>query len=233
MLIKINYLKPDEYWAAVDAAEHSTINYVADEITLLDAEAADSADASADTTADASGDTTADASADTAADTTTKTDKPVVKDVSQMTFNEAIDYVFDIDDITLPEPQIDVFVVDDYDKFLELADDERLAEIDIKYDRKVLTKYIHPTILSTTSIDGKTYGVPANFKMEGKYEFWSSTRIFSTSIIIPCMICARSRIWAITSPSSKPMNPATIRFPTCPKWPVPKSTTEFSFHSPN
>lgn len=171
MLIKINYLKPDEYWAAVDAAEHSTINYVADEITLLDAEAADSADASADTTADASGDTTADASADTAADTTTKTDKPVVKDVSQMTFNEAIDYVFDIDDITLPEPQIDVFVVDDYDKFLELADDERLAEIDIKYDRKVLTKYIHPTILSTTSIDGKTYGVPANFKMEGKYEF--------------------------------------------------------------
>lgn len=171
MLIKINYLKPDEYWAAVDAAEDSTINYVADEIALLDAEAADSTDASADTTADASGDTAADASADTAADTTTKTDKPVVKDVSQMTFNEAIDYVFDIDDITLPEPQIDVFVVDDYDKFLELADDERLAEIDIKYDRKVLTKYIHPTILSTTSIDGKTYGVPANFKMEGKYEF--------------------------------------------------------------
>lgn len=179
MLVKINYLKPDEYWAAVDAAEDSTINYVADEIALLDAEAADSTDASADTTADASGDTaadaagdtTADASTDTAADTTTKTDKPVVKDVSQMTFNEAIDYVFDIDDITLPEPQIDVFVVDDYDKFLELADDERLAEIDIKYDRKVLTKYIHPTILSTTSIDGKTYGVPANFKMEGKYEF--------------------------------------------------------------
>lgn len=171
MLVKINYLKPDEYWAAVDAAEDSTINYVADEIALLDAEAADSTDASADTTADASGDTTADASGDTAADTTTKTDKPVVKDVSQMTFNEAIDYVFDIDDITLPEPQIDVFVVDDYDKFLELADDERLAEIDIKYDRKVLTKYIHPTILSTTSIDGKTYGVPANFKMEGKYEF--------------------------------------------------------------
>ncbi len=171
MLIKINYLRPDEYWAAVDAAEDSTIHYVADEIALLDAEAADSADASADTTADASGDTAADASADTAADTTTKTDKPVVKDVSQMTFNEAIDYVFDIDDITLPEPQIDVFVVDDYDKFLELADDERLAEIDIKYDRKVLTKYIHPTILSTTSIDGKTYGVPANFKMEGKYEF--------------------------------------------------------------
>ena len=171
MLVKINYLKPDEYWAAVDAAEDSTINYVADEIALLDAEAADSTDASADTTADASGDTAADASADTAADTTTKTDKPVVKDVSQMTFNEAIDYVFDIDDITLPEPQIDVFVVDDYDKFLELADDERLAEIDIKYDRKVLTKYIHPTILSTTSIDGKTYGVPVNFKMDGKYEF--------------------------------------------------------------
>ena len=105
MLVKINYLKPDEYWAAVDAAEDSTINYVADEIALLDAEAADSADASADTAADASGDTaadasgdtTADASTDTAADTTAKTDKPAVKDVSQMTFNEAIDYVFDID----------------------------------------------------------------------------------------------------------------------------------------
>lgn len=81
-----------------------------------------------------------------------------VKDISEMTFNEAIDYVFDIDDIELPEPQIDVFVVNDYDKFLELVDEGRLADIDIKYDRKVLTKYIHPTILSTTSIDGKTYG---------------------------------------------------------------------------
>ena len=159
MLIKINYLKPDEYWDAVDAAEDAAINYVADEIALLDAEAADSADASADAADNAS------------ADTTEKTDKPAVKDVSQMTFNEAIDYVFDIDDITLPEPQIDVFVVDDYDKFLELADDERLAEIDIKYDRKVLTKYIHPTILSTTAINGKTYGIPVNFKMDGKYEF--------------------------------------------------------------
>lgn len=168
ILVKLNYLKADEYWDAVDAAENATINYVSDEIAQLEEAGVDlSAAADAENAADGA-DQSALADAEKAlADAKDTT----VKDISEMTFNEAIDYVFDIDDIELPEPQIDVFVVNDYDKFLELVDEGRLADIDIKYDRKVLTKYIHPTILSTTSIDGKTYGVPSNFKMNGKYEF--------------------------------------------------------------
>ena len=178
ILVKINYLKADEYWDAVDAAEDATINYVSDEIAQLEEAGVDlSAAAGEQAATDAAA---TDDNAATGADSAlSEADKALaelnknnsVKDISEMSFNEAIDYVFDIDDIELPEPQIDVFVVDDYDKFLQLADDGRLADIDIKYDRKVLTKYIHPTILSTTSIDGKTYGVPVNFKMNGKYEF--------------------------------------------------------------
>ena len=36
ILVKINYLKADEYWDAVDAAEDATINYVSDEIAQLE-----------------------------------------------------------------------------------------------------------------------------------------------------------------------------------------------------
>ncbi len=93
------------------------------------------------------------------------------RNIAKMTFNQAIDYVFDIDDVELLRPQLDIFVVDDYDKFLKMANDGRLAAIDTTYDRKVLTKYIHPTIMAATTVNKKVYGVPTNFAMDGKYEF--------------------------------------------------------------
>lgn len=93
------------------------------------------------------------------------------KPIGEMSFNEAIDYVFEIDDVELERPQIDVLVVNDYDKFVELATEEKLAEIDIKYDRKAVVKYIHPTILASTTVNKKTYGIPTNFDIDGQYEF--------------------------------------------------------------
>lgn len=153
MLVKLNYLTEDAYWDAVDAAEEATISYVAEELEAL--EEADAADEATD--------------GENAEDSDEK--KVEVKDVSELSFNEAIDYVFEIDDVELLKPQIDVFVVNDYDKFVELVEDGRVAEIDTKYDRKVLTKYIHPTILGSTSKNGKVYGVPTNFAMNGQYEF--------------------------------------------------------------
>ena len=186
MLIKINYLTADNYWEAVDAAEEATISYVAEAVDETEnGDAASSADSGkADGTADVpvtSGEAAADGGSvsvetadNTAPDGETVPDADAEeekKSISEMSFNEAIDYVFNIEDVELEEPQIDLFVVDDYDKFLELVEDERISEIDIKYDRKALTKYIHPTIFTTTSVDGKTYGVPTNFAMNGEYEF--------------------------------------------------------------
>ncbi len=97
-----------------------------------------------------------------------KSDK---KPIGDMSFNEAIDYVFEIDDVELERPQLDVFVVNDYEKFVELATEEKLAEIDIKYDRKTVVKYIHPTILAATTVNKKTYGIPTNFDIDAQYEF--------------------------------------------------------------
>ncbi|MGN1121538.1 MAG: hypothetical protein ACI4RV_04150, partial [Eubacteriales bacterium] len=148
LLVKLNYLTADEYWDAVDAVEDATINYEAAEIEALKENP----------------------DADETADGETAQTEPA-KSVGEMSFNEAIDYVFDMDDVVLTAPQIDVFVVDNYDKFLELVDDGRVAEIDVRYDFKTLTKYIHPTIFSTTTINGKVYGVPVNFAMNGQYEF--------------------------------------------------------------
>ena len=181
MLVKINYLTADEYWEAVDAAEQATLNYVEEEIEAeeeaqsgdeaQEGDAGTSADDSE--TADGADNADAETSGEEAsdADSSEESEETVKKSIEDMSFNEAIDYVFEIDDVELKAPQIDVFVVDNYDKFTELVEEGRLSEIDVKYDRKTLTKYIHPTIFSTTSVDGKTYGVPSNFAIGGQYEF--------------------------------------------------------------
>ena len=93
------------------------------------------------------------------------------RNIAKMTFNEAIDYAFELKDVDLLRPQLDIFVVDDYDKFLKMAREGRLSAIDVTYDRKVLTKYIHPTIMAAATVDKKVYGVPTNFAMDGRYEF--------------------------------------------------------------
>ncbi len=144
MLVKINYLTADEYWDVVESTEAETIKYTEEK----------RAAAAAGTTPVA-----------------VEEDEEALKSIDKMTFNEAIDYVFDIDDVELENPQIDVLVVDDYDKFVQLVEEERVSEIDIKYDRKIVTKYIHPLILSSTSVNKKTYGIPTNFVIDGEYEF--------------------------------------------------------------
>ena len=145
MLVKINYVTADKYWETVDAAEEEVVEYL-------------SGKANKKPTA---------VTTETGAEEETTKAKPI----GEMHFNEAIDYVFDLNDIELENPQIDVIIADSYDKFLELVENNRVSEIDIKYDRKVLTKYIHPTILASTYINKKTYGIPTNFAMEGEYEF--------------------------------------------------------------
>lgn len=151
MLVKINYVTADKYWETVDAAENEVVEYLSDKTAKTEK----SAEAETDVT-----------EVDTEA-----TEEPKAKPISEMHFNEAIDYVFDLEDVTLENPQIDVIIADSYDKFLELVEDKRVSEIDIKYDRKVLTKYIHPTILASTYVNKKTYGIPTNFAIEGDYEF--------------------------------------------------------------
>ena len=172
-LVKINYLTADEYWDAVDAAEAQTAEYLAAKSVKKNEEARLKA-IYLESLNGASEEETAD---ETAADT----EQEKKKTIAEMSFVDAVDFIYNMkhengmrysyDDVVLENPQIDIFVVDSYDKFTELVEDGRVSEIDIKYDRKIVTQYIHPTILSTTQVGGKTYGIPANIAMNGEYEF--------------------------------------------------------------
>ncbi len=172
-LVKINYLTADEYWAAVDAAEAETAQYLAtkakkeNEESRLKALYLESLEAP-----------TEEAPAEEAV---AETEQEKKKTIAEMSFVDAVDFIYNMkhengmkytyDDVVLENPQIDIILVDSHDKFTELVEDERVSEIDIKYDRKIVTQYIHPTILSATQVGGKTYGIPANFAMNGEYEF--------------------------------------------------------------
>jgi len=97
-----------------------------------------------------------------------------VKGTGDLTFNELIDFIFDSEDITLTKPQLDIFVVDDHDKYVEMAKNGELAVMDeyLSYDSKALTKYIHPTVLSSARIGRNIYGIPTNTKVGGDFTYF-------------------------------------------------------------
>lgn len=99
-------------------------------------------------------------------------EKPV--DIQTLSFNELIDYIFEAEDVTLTEPQIDLFVVDDYDRYKEMAFNGDLAPLDdyVLNEEKVLSQYLHPTFLSAAKVANTTYGIPTNCKLEGEFTYF-------------------------------------------------------------
>ncbi len=70
------------------------------------------------------------------------------------------------------EPRFDIFLINNYEKYYELASEGKLAAINdpLSSECKILKDYIHPTILSAAQVDKKTYGVPLN-TIIGEYSY--------------------------------------------------------------
>ena len=91
-------------------------------------------------------------------------------------FPQTIEYIFsdETKDIELSIPQIDIFVVNDYEKYVSLANDGKLQSLGqyIDYDSKILRTSIHPTFLSAAQVGSQVYGVPTNIGVDaGEYTY--------------------------------------------------------------
>ena len=100
----------------------------------------------------------------------------VVVGTEDMSFPEMIEYIFQdtTTEIELSQPQIDILVVDDYDKYTELANDGKLAPLNsyLDYDSKILKTSIHPTFMSAAQVGTSIYGVPTNIGVDaGEYTY--------------------------------------------------------------
>ncbi len=73
----------------------------------------------------------------------------------------------------LRDSQIDIFMIADYDKYLEYIDNGWLYNLDdtIKNASKKLNDYIYPTILDSAKVGGSYYGVPNNMPIGGDCEY--------------------------------------------------------------
>lgn len=94
----------------------------------------------------------------------------------KMDFAQTIEYIFldSTTDIELSQPQIDILVVNDYDKYTELANDGKLAPLGqyLSYDSKILNTSIHPTFMSAARVGTEIYGIPTNIGVEaGEYTY--------------------------------------------------------------
>lgn len=93
-----------------------------------------------------------------------------------MNFTQMVEYIFDKNttDIELNQNQIDIFVVNDFEKYNELANDGKLHGLGayLSYDSKILNTTIHPTFMSAAKLGTETYGIPTNKGVEaGEYTY--------------------------------------------------------------
>ena len=149
-LVKINYLTEDEYWDAVDKAEAETIAFQnspkAKEI-IEEAEAEAEKDADKDKK-----------------DGKKSEDEEISAEEEIANLDKEYDELHEKGDVILENPQIDILLVNSYDKYIELIDDARLAPLDtyLSLDSKILSSYIYPAFLEAAKIGGTTYGIPVN-----------------------------------------------------------------------
>ncbi len=201
-MLKINYLTEDEYWDTLESVQKKVKHYreygevIAEETPADETAAADEtqnteaeektltkddfSDLINGTDGENADQTQTDNTADVIGDETQPAEEEVlesdgaVKGTADMTFNELIDFIFDADDIDLANPQLDIFVVNDYQKYGELATNGDLAPMDeyLNYDSSKLKKYIYPTFLSAARVGKNTYGIPTNYALDSDFTYF-------------------------------------------------------------
>ncbi len=163
--VKINYLKEEEYWQTIE----DTILAI-EEAALEDAEAEeDVADAADEEVKDAEEASDEEASEEDAAEG--EEGKEPEKEV---TLDDELDQLIADGDVFLEKPQIDIIVFNDYSKYREYANANKLAPLDefLSLDAKILKSYIYPTYLEAAKLGtGVTYGIPVNGAI-GAYEYF-------------------------------------------------------------
>lgn len=143
-MLKINYFTEEEYWDALDAIMEET---------------------------DPANDVLPDGKIDPESLIPAS-----IEGTDGLSFNKIIDFMFDekTTELTLTKPQLDLFVVPDYDKYISFIEEGKVVNLGqyLDYDSKILTKYIYPTFLSAARVGKDIYGIPTNKKLTGEYTYF-------------------------------------------------------------
>lgn len=88
------------------------------------------------------------------------------------TEDKIIDMLEEGKDFELKAPRVDIILCKDSTQYSNLSNQGKLIALDtiLENEGKILSEYIHPTILSLAKIGRKTYGIPNNIAL-GEYEY--------------------------------------------------------------
>ncbi len=160
-LVKLNYLTEDEYWDAVEAEEAAVVAAIeAKAMEVPEEEVEEEEDK------DVKDKKEKDDEADEADE-----DVLVGEDGEPLEGMEIVDSLdaeydalYDLGDVIVEEPQIDIYLVNSAEKYLELAEAGALAPLDtyLTLESKILSSYIYPAFLEAAKVNGTTYGIPVN-----------------------------------------------------------------------
>ncbi len=161
-VVKINYIKEDgagnsEYWNAIEKAEEEALAYQKNKGNSATEEDVDTSEMSAE-------------------------ERELAEAKNEDEYTRLSKMVFGYSDeagnkvapnIVTPIPQLDIFIVDSAEKYVQLANEGHLANLDdfMKNKGKDLKTYIYPTFLDgAKAIADGLYGIPVN-KCIGEYEY--------------------------------------------------------------
>lgn len=180
-VVKLNYITSDgaeeaEYWNAIDTAEEEALAYI--EQLEAEAEAKKQAEKEANKNKNKQ-EKTETAEEELSAEELEELVEDEYDRLVNMIYGKAdTDPDPEVDNsvkpgIVLDNPQLDIFVVTNPEKYRELIDAKRLAPLDLYFSTtaKVLNSYIYPTFFEGAKLGGTTtYGIPTN-KAIGQYEY--------------------------------------------------------------
>lgn len=152
--VKINYLKEEEYWQTIEdtllAVEQGVTEDKSEDIADEEVKGAEAAENE---------------------DVESEEAKEPEKEV---TLDDELDKLIADGDVFLEKPQVDIIVFNDYSKYREYVNTQKLAPLDefLSLDAKILKSYIYPTYLEAAKLGtGVTYGIPVNGAI-GAYEYF-------------------------------------------------------------
>lgn len=179
-VVKLNYITSDgadeaEYWNAIDKTEEEALAY----IEQLEAEAEAKKQAEKEANKNKNKNEKKEEEEELSAEELEELEEDEYDRLVNMIYGKAdTDPDPEVDNsvkpgIVLENPQLDIFVVNNPEKYRELIDAKRLAPLDTYFatTAKVLKSYMYPTFLDGAKLGGiSTYGIPTN-KAIGQYEY--------------------------------------------------------------
>lgn len=169
-IVKLEMVTADEYQELIDSKMEEIDTYLKSE-KVETSDDGDESGAKSDTSSTTSGNSGS-GKKNTLVNTAKLTDHAKEAGYTAMSGDAILNDLAEGIEIELECPRLDLFLVTDYESYVKLAEDGKLAALDtvLNNEAKAIKSYVHSSFFNAAKVGNKTYGVPCNTTI-GEYTY--------------------------------------------------------------